>query len=156
MSERLCPHITLPPTAYVPGQNTHPKNSFDGLWSKLDQFGADNWQEATPYLLGFDLYHAGYYWEAHEAWEEVWHLCKKKSPFGPLVQSLIFLTASRLKLRMGQEEQASRMAGRALELINDFEQEELLLGICLSSYKKLLQTIDNSSPFLEISWPRSK
>jgi len=154
MADRLCPQITLPAVAYVPGQNTHPKHLFKDLWPSLDHFAEDNWKSATPYLMGFDLYHAGFYWEAHETWEEVWHLCKKQSPAGPLVQSLIFLTASRLKLRMDQSEQSQRMVKRALELLTDLKEVDsaVILGISLANYIDLLENIKTQSPTLTIHW----
>jgi hypothetical protein len=32
-----------------------------------------DWHECLPYLWGIDLFNNGYYWEAHETWEAVWH-----------------------------------------------------------------------------------
>jgi predicted metal-dependent hydrolase len=70
-------------------------------------------EEATGFDWGIDLYHAGYLWEAHEAWEGVW-----KSESDPVrrafVQGLIQMAASLLKAHVGEERGSARLAERAL------------------------------------------
>ena len=36
-------------------------------------FPPESWRENADYLYGVDLYNHGYLWEAHEAWEGLWH-----------------------------------------------------------------------------------
>ncbi len=33
----------------------------------------DDWLRCRDYLRGIDLFNHGYYWEAHEVWEGLWH-----------------------------------------------------------------------------------
>ena len=35
----------------------------------------EQWHLCRPYLYGIDLFNDGYYWEAHEVWEGLWHAC---------------------------------------------------------------------------------
>lgn len=48
-----------------------------------------------------DLFHAGYFWEAHEAWEHVWHESARGTPIESVVRALIRTTAAHVKHRQG-------------------------------------------------------
>lgn len=65
--------------------------------------------------MGFDLFHEGFFWEAHEVWEEVWHRCRPTLE-GQLLKSCILTTASRLKETMNEPGQAERLIARACAL----------------------------------------
>ncbi len=52
---------------------------------------------------GIDLFHAGYFWEAHEAWEHAWHAADDGSSMESVVRALIRLTAAHVKRRQGTE-----------------------------------------------------
>ena len=106
MSERQRPDRPFPAYAFVPGRHPHPTrdpagHSY-GPESPAVHLPPDRWREDDDYLFGIDLFNAGYFWEAHEAWEGIW----KASP-DPLqrefLQGLIQLAASALKARMGEE-----------------------------------------------------
>jgi predicted metal-dependent hydrolase len=60
------------------------------------------WRDCTPYLHGIDLYNHGFYWEAHEAWESVWHACGRTGPTADLLRALIRLAAAGFKVRAGR------------------------------------------------------
>lgn len=67
--------------------------------------------EITPGLEeGLALYRAGYFWEAHEAWEPLWLAAAPNSRERALLQGLIQLANGWLKLRMGRPEAAARIA----------------------------------------------
>jgi predicted metal-dependent hydrolase len=51
---------------------------------------------------GVDLFNHGYFWEAHEAWEDPWRSEPRESPRKIYFQSLIRLAAAALKLRIGE------------------------------------------------------
>lgn len=69
----------------------------------------------APGLLrfGVDLYHAGEYWHAHEAWEAAW-LAAPTGLHG-FYQGLIQLTAAFVHLRRGQYPGAVRLLAAAIE-----------------------------------------
>ncbi len=59
---------------------------------------------------GMALYHAGFFWEAHEAWEPLWLAAAPNSRERALLQGLIQLANGRLKLAMGRAAAARRIA----------------------------------------------
>lgn len=67
------------------------------------------------------LYRAGYWWEAHEAWERLWRRLPRQSPRRLLVQGLILLAASQLKAWCGRPEGSRLLAQRALDRLRRAE-----------------------------------
>lgn len=45
---------------------------------------------------------AGYYWEAHECFEAVWHASGRRTPVGHVLQGLVRVCAGAVKARQGQ------------------------------------------------------
>lgn len=82
--ERLLPQIELPGQPYWPGNGPRP-----------ELVGPDPW----PW--GIDLFNHGFYWEAHEVWEELWQASQKQSPQGLALRGLIQAAAACLKSRQG-------------------------------------------------------
>ena len=77
---RLAPDSPFPPYSFVPGRFPHPVSdpaghSFGAVTLAAPALDPERWAENSRYLLGIDLFNAGYYWEAHEAWESLWHAC---------------------------------------------------------------------------------
>lgn len=64
---------------------------------------------------GLALYRAGYFWEAHEAWEPLWLEAAPNSRERALLQGLIQLANAWLKLRMDRAPAAARIAALAAE-----------------------------------------
>jgi hypothetical protein len=60
------------------------------------------WQENRAYLRGIDLFNCGYYWEAHETWEGLWHRAGRQGPMAEFLKGLIKLAAAGVKVRQGQ------------------------------------------------------
>lgn len=71
---------------------------------KVDQHGL---------VWGMDLFNQGYFWEAHEAWEDSWRVATRGSPEHNLLQGLILLAAAGVKLREGKLGAARRHGSRA-------------------------------------------
>src|SRR5262245_31128005 len=106
---RYAPARAFPSYRFVPGLNPHPVSdprghSFRGgePEPKPPRLDPARWRESEEYLHGCDLYNHAYYWEAHEAWEGLWHLTDKSGPAGLFLQGLIQLGASHLKRHMGE------------------------------------------------------
>jgi hypothetical protein len=56
----------------------------------------------SEFRFGFDLFNAGFYWEAHEAWETVWHAVGRTTPLADRVKGLIRMAAAGVKVLEGQ------------------------------------------------------
>jgi hypothetical protein len=67
-------------------------------------------------LYGVDLFNQGYYWEAHEVWEELWHACGRSGQTGTFLKGLIKLAAAGVKAREGKALGVRDHARRAAEL----------------------------------------
>jgi len=124
---RLCPGQRLPPYGYVPGKFPHPirddrGHSFGHVAPSCPAIDDANWQSCQPYLWGFDLFNHGFYWEAHETWEAVWHACGRTGAKGDLIKGLIKLAAAGVKAREGLSEGVRRHLLRAAELFQNVEQ----------------------------------
>ena len=89
---RLLPGIALPAYSFVPGRFPHPHS--DPLGHRFGRDLADahvpeHWADSPHYLLGLDLFNHGYYWEAHEAWESLWHACGRRGSLATFLKALI-------------------------------------------------------------------
>jgi predicted metal-dependent hydrolase len=133
--------LPLPPYAFVPGRFPHPHSDPAGHRFGVDlppaqPIIADRWQDCDRYLLAFDLFNHGYYWEAHEAWEAVWNAVGRHGPVALLLKALIQLAVVGVKLRQGMPDSAAWHAGRAAELVDEVQRETSrprLLGLKLGT-----------------------
>jgi hypothetical protein len=118
---RWLPGEPLPPYSFVPGRFPHPYS--DPAGHSHGQRGpggspadSDRWQECLPYLRGLDLFNHGYYWEAHEVWEGLWHACGRRGPSADFFKGLIQLAVAGVKVREGKPAGVRKHAARAAEL----------------------------------------
>lgn len=138
-SLRYAPASPLPPYSYVPGHGLpHPVNDPAG-----HLFGVQHEPPITPaeltllpterasrrqalaatltansrWLYALDLFNAGFYWEAHEAWEGFWNSLGRTTPEARFVQGLIHLAAAAVKIREGKPTGVMRHTGRARQLL---------------------------------------
>lgn len=126
MTERIPRYLAdaeFPPYTFVPGQTPHPVRDPAG-----HQYGQpeeplecvpEPWSECREFLYGVDLFNHGYYWEAHEAWEAVWHAAGRSGPMGALLKGLIKLAAAGVKTREGSRTGRQRHCRRAAELFRE-------------------------------------
>jgi len=118
-TSRHCPDRPLPPYAYAPGRTPHPLNHPNGHGCPgTDPADAlrqpEAWREDAAYLHGVDLYHAGFYWEAHEAWEGLWRQAERGSAQWSFLKGLIQLSAACLHLANGNSAGFQRLAEKGL------------------------------------------
>lgn len=143
---RYAPDISLPPYSYVPGHELpHPVNDPQGhLYAQASQTHtpliitsqfatipsdpssrrralAALIAENPQWLYALDLFNSGFYWEAHEAWENFWNALGRTTPEARFVQALIRLSAACVKIREGKPMGVSRHTKRARELLGDLE-----------------------------------
>src|ERR1700758_4469822 len=122
MIPRLLPERAFPPYAFVPGRLPHPHtdpagHSFGVAPLPADPLEEGDWQRCRDYLRGIDLFNHGYYWEAHEAWEGLWHACGRTGLTADFLKGLIKLAAAGVKARAGNPGGARSHARRAAELL---------------------------------------
>ena len=110
---RYVPHRELPPYSYVPGLHPHPISDPRGHMHGHEESDVD---QAGAIAFGFDLFNHGYYWEAHEAWEQAWVSAGRKGELADILKGLIKLAAAGVKAREGKAEGVRRHARRAEEL----------------------------------------
>jgi hypothetical protein len=110
----------LPAYRYVPGWWPHPTadprgHSYGHPEPDLAPRPPADWARNDEYLFGVDLFNRRYYWEAHEAWERVWHTCDKARTQGLFLQGLIQLSAALLKWHLGSEAGTRKLERLAFE-----------------------------------------
>jgi uncharacterized protein len=115
--------LPFPPYTYVPGSGTpHPVSDSRGhmhginhtIPAPLDPL---HWQESETYLYAVDLFNHGFYWEAHEAWESLWHAAGHRGTNADFLKGLIKLAAAGVKFREGNSIGVQRHAERGQELL---------------------------------------
>jgi hypothetical protein len=115
---RRVPQYSFPPFSYVPGlfprTSTREGSGFD--LAALPPAMHDDWQGSDLFRFGIDLFNHGYYWEAHEAWEQVWHALGRAGGDADFVKGLIKLAAAGVKAREGRGAGVASHSRRAGEL----------------------------------------
>ncbi|MBK6940794.1 MAG: DUF309 domain-containing protein [Planctomycetes bacterium] len=110
----------------MPGQAPHPTRDVGGHSRERGPFDdppldESNWSRHSGFLFGFDLFNRGYFWEAHEVWEEAWHRVPPRSPVRLLLQALIQIAAASLKARGGDFVRSRGLADSALDKLGRLE-----------------------------------
>jgi predicted metal-dependent hydrolase len=131
---RLVPDLVLPPYSYVPGHFPHPisdpkGHSFGMKPPRCEPPDPSRWSECRPYLTGIDLFNHGYYWEAHEVWETLWHACRRKGTTADFLKGLIKLAAAAVKVRQGEPRGVQNHARRAAELFTRLGPASKFMGL---------------------------
>lgn len=121
---RFVPDEALPPYTYVPGRSPHPVSdpaghSFHAPRPWPAPPDPDDWAACRPYLVGIDLFNRGYYWEAHEVWEGLWHACGRAGVTADFLKGLIRLAAAGVKAREGTPEGVRSHGAKARQLFEE-------------------------------------
>jgi hypothetical protein len=104
----------------VPGHTPHPFAQPGGYaygqrpaappWRERDA-----WRDNAPYLRGCDFFNRGWWWEAHEAWESLWHVVEgRDAAQHALLKALIQLAAAALNRERGHDRGAEELLAAAL------------------------------------------
>ena len=117
-----------PAYAFVPGFGPHPTrdpegHSFGKVEPRALPLDFDKWDECDTYLRGIDLFNAGYYWEAHEAWENVWNALGREGLEALLLKGLIKLAAVGIKIRQHYTQAGQSLAKQAAGHFRDIGEE---------------------------------
>jgi hypothetical protein len=114
--------LPLPPYRHIPGQTPHPisdpaGHAFGQPEALPQPLTAANWRGHETWLYAADLFNHGYYWEAHEAWESLWHAAGRVRRDADLFKGLIKLAAAGVKHYENRPAGVRRHAARAAELL---------------------------------------
>ena len=137
----------FPPYQFIPGITEHPH--------KILSFPPLKKGDGGDFLYGVDLYNFNYWWEAHEAWEVVWHTTEKTGDDGRFLQGLIQISAGMIKWWIGNRdgmtklfrEGTAKLASLPIKNHWGIDLGNHLKKIAL--FRKTLQQQDY--PFIEIS-----
>ena len=121
VTPRLTPEIPFPPYAHVPGRTPHPisdpaGHAFGHEPPRPAPIDPANWRDSPTFLYALDLFNAGFYWEAHEAWESLWHAAGRHGPTADALKGLIKLSAAGVKAREDRPTGLAKHLRRAAEL----------------------------------------
>lgn len=76
---------------------------------------AERWKEHAAYRRGAELFNAGSFWEAHEAWEAAWNAARgRDAAQATFIQGLIQVAAGRVREAAGAPEAARALAAKGL------------------------------------------
>jgi uncharacterized protein len=119
---RYLPERPLPPYTFVPRQSPHPTQDPAGHSrhrpaAAPDPLDPARWRECRTWLHGIDLFNHGYYWEAHEAWESLWHQCGRRGVTADFLRALIRLAAAGVKAREPNPRGVARHLAAADDLL---------------------------------------
>jgi uncharacterized protein len=151
VSARLVPDEPFPPYSFVPGRFPHPfsdpaGHSFGTAPVPQPALDSDQWATNRHYLYGIDLFNAGYYWEAHEVWESLWHAAGRAGHTADFLKGLIRLAAAGVKVREGRPSGAAGHARAAADLFRRCGSAERNLGLSLAELVHFAQGIAQHPP----------
>ncbi|HEV3122581.1 MAG TPA: DUF309 domain-containing protein [Isosphaeraceae bacterium] len=144
----------LPPYSYVPGGPwPHPISHPQGHWAGVrlprpEPIADGRWVESPAYLRGATLFNAGFYWEAHEVWEGLWHAHGRRGPTADLLKALIKLAAAGVKVREGQPAGVATHARRAAALLENVRAQfgDRYLGLDLGALATCARALEANPP----------
>ena len=104
----------FPAYRFIPGKAPHPTrdpqgHSYGIEELELESFDPQRWSDCEPYLYGVDLFNHRYWWEAHEAWEQVWKCAGRHTRTGLFLQGLIQISVALLKTEQSLNNAAARL-----------------------------------------------
>ena len=158
---RLVPDQPFPPYTYVPGRSPHPVSdpaghSFGVETPRPPRVDPEHWQTSRAYLYGIDLFNHGYYWEAHETWETLWHACGRKGVTADFLKGLIRLAAAGVKARAGSPEGVRSHARRAAQLFEEVARQlgdatPCYLGLALGDLRAAASELADQPPTADLA-----
>ncbi len=158
---RYCSERSFPPYAFLPGRDPHPTrdprgHSFGEEEGPAAYLAPEKWRANEDYLWGVDLYNHGYLWEAHEAWEGLWHGAKHDRHQALFLQGLIQCAAACLKIPMGQPRGLERLASLGTEKLEAVGREAgaLYMGLEVLEFVEAVRGFAESEPGTNEERPR--
>jgi hypothetical protein len=155
LSTRRYSTTPLPAERYLPGRGPHPRAQAGSPPPAAHPLAPDDWQQREDYLYAIDLFNRGYWWEAHERFEELWRATGRDTPVGRFLQALIQIAGALLKRELGSNAAASGLARAGLGKLDGLP--GVLLGIGVSELAASVEAYFNGRsgavPSLQIRQP---
>lgn len=112
----------FPAYRFIPGRSPHPRVDPAGHSHGMPEWrpepvSPEKWDESDAWLYGVDLFNHGYWWEAHEVLEGLWHAAGRTTSEARFLQGLIQIAAGCLKREMGEAGGAQRLLEAGLEKV---------------------------------------
>lgn len=153
---RFAPERPLPPYTYIPGKTPHPLSDplghgFGRVIESSAGLDAKHPERSPDWCYAVDLFQHGYYWEAHEVWEGLWHAAGRAGLVATWLKALIKWAAAGVKVREGRPEGARRHALRAAELVRsaidgETSQKDVIAGFDVPVLLTLLDAAAIDAP----------
>jgi len=163
---RYWPDRRLPAYRYVPGLHPHPtrdprghSHAGEASLPATGPWDPAAWAELAQWLWGVDLFNRFYFWEAHEAWEDLWRSAPRNSAPGLMLQGLIQISAALLKSHMGALAASHRLSTAGIDKLNLVAgRTPALMGLDVTGTRNDMQTYfcplaDDVLPVLDGSVP---
>ncbi|MBI4455122.1 MAG: DUF309 domain-containing protein [Acidobacteria bacterium] len=147
----------FPPYRHLPGVTPHPRlhsrgHQFGKKEVLLEPFNVASWWLSQPYLYGVDLYNFAYFWEAHEAWEEIWRTTERNDLPERFLKGVIQLAAALLKRHQGFSRGMSHLSRRGLDRLRAVAEVHTdYAGVDLADYIRRMQQVFAESD--RSGWP---
>ena len=156
--KRLAPDQPFPAYAYIGIGQPHPRRHPDGHSyhapdKEAEPLHPQRWTESTDYAYGLDLFNHGYYWEAHEAWEGLWHAAGRKGSTANFLKGLIRLAAAGVKVRQAMPEGVRLHAQGAITLFESARADEQTSRFAGFDFSTLIEFAEEISRDADL-WPR--
>lgn len=159
---RYAPNRAFPSYAYLPGRDPHPTrdprgHSHDPTTAPEPAYlPPASWRSNGEYLYGVDLYNHGFLWEAHEAWESLWHLSKQDPDQAGFLQGLIQCSAASLKIPMQQPNGLSKLAEIGTARLEEIARRAgpRYMGLDVPAFVREFRAFASSSPASAEARPR--
>ena len=125
---------------FIPGANPHPTedptgHSYGTIVEAVSKLDNKNWFRNETYLYGIDLYNFVYWWESHEAFENLWRGLRRESLEADFLQGLIKISAAFLKWHAREQRGIEILYSGGVELLKDVCQEKtIFMGINLMEH----------------------
>ncbi len=154
MTPRYAPQRSFPPYRYRPGLDPHPTRDARGHSHRREPESIAPFAESTAFdhdqfRFGADLYNHAFFWEAHEAFEELWRRAAARSRERALLQGLIQAAAAQLKKAVGDERGARRLVGLSREKLARVAPRSCAIDVT-SFAERLAADVAGSGPFARI------
>ncbi len=107
---RYAPQMPLPAAPHLPGGGRPPPD----LRIPTAAVPPNRTPVSVAHCWATDLHNRGYWWEAHEVWEQPWRAQPRDSAARHLLQGLIQLAAAHLKWHQGLARGRRALGRRAL------------------------------------------
>lgn len=153
----------LPPYRFIPGRFPHPTAHPDGhsyrapgtYVHEAEPVAADAWLNSEAYLYACDLYNLGFWWEAHEAWEEIWQVTDKRGKQGHFLQGLIQVSACHLKLFVGHMDGVRRLLATSMEHLGHAQHpDKTFMGLAVDRFVDDIRAYYARAPVAPADLPR--